>query len=43
LQDSELNVSSVPTAYPADSEKAFCEICNNEIIAKHCELKRHKW
>jgi len=23
--------------------KAFCEICNNAIIAKYCELKRHNW
>jgi len=38
-----LNVSSVPTAYPADSRKAFCEVCNSEIIAKYCELKGHNW
>jgi len=45
LQDSELtaNVSSMPAAYPADSTKAFCEICNNAIIAKYFELKRHNW
>jgi len=31
----------MPATYPADSTKAFCEICNNAIIAKCCELKRH--
>jgi len=31
------------SAYPADSIKAFCEVCNNAIIAKHCELERHNW
>jgi len=30
----------VATAHPADSRKAFCEVCNNAIIAKHCELER---
>jgi len=45
LQDSELTakVCSMPAAYPADSTKAFCEVCNNAIIAKYCELKRHIW
>ena len=43
LQDSELKVDSVPTACPADSRKTFCEVCNNAIIAKHCELKRNNW
>jgi len=33
----------VPTAYPADSKQNFCEVCNNAIITKYCELKRHKW
>jgi len=43
LQDSETTakVGSMPAAYPADSTKAFCEVCNNAIIAKYCELKRH--
>jgi len=42
LQDSELTaeVGSMPAAYPADSAKAFCEVCNNAIIAKYCE---HNW
>jgi len=31
------------SAYPADSRTAFCEVCNNAIIAKHCELERHNW
>jgi len=45
LQDSELTakVGSMPAAYLADSTKAFCEVCNNAIIAKYCELKRHNW
>jgi len=38
-----LKVGSMPAAYPADSRKAFCEVCNNAIIAKHCELDRHNW
>jgi len=33
----------MPTAYPADSRKAFCEVCNNATKAKHCELKMHNW
>jgi len=43
LQDSELTVKvgSVSTAYPADSRKAFSEVCNNAITAKHCVLERH--
>jgi len=43
LQESELKVGSVPAAYPADSRKVFCEVCNDAMIAKYCELKRHKW
>jgi len=45
LQDSErtAKVGSTPAAYPADSRKAFCEVCNNAIIAKYCEFKRHNW
>jgi len=45
LQDSELTakVGSMPAAYPVDSIKALCEICNNAIIVKYCELKRHNW
>jgi len=45
LQDSELTakVGSMPAAYLADSTKALCEVCNNAIIAKYCELKRHNW
>jgi len=45
LQDSEptAKVGSMPAAYPADSIKAFGEICNNTIIAKYCDLKRHNW
>jgi len=45
LQDSELTakVASMPAAYPADSTKAFCEVCNNAVIPKYCELKRHNW
>jgi len=41
LQDSELTakVGSMPAAYPADSTKAFCEVCSNAVIAKYCELK----
>jgi len=31
----------MPTTYPADSSKAFCEVCNNAIIAKHYELEKH--
>jgi len=27
--------------FPADSRKAYCKICNNTIIAKHFERKRH--
>jgi len=44
FKDSQLtaNVGSMPAAYPADSTKAFCEVCNNAIIAKYCDLKRHK-
>jgi len=38
-----LEVGSVPIVYPADSRKAFCEVCNNSTKAKHCELKRHTW
>jgi len=43
LQDSELTakVRSMPAAYCAGSTKAFYEVCNNAIIAKYCELKRH--
>jgi len=43
LQDSELTakVRSMPAAYSADASKAFYEVCNNAIIAKYCELKRH--
>ena len=37
-----LKVGSVPTVYPADSRTVFCEVCNDAIIAKHCELKMHK-
>ena len=33
----------MPTGYPADSRKPFCEVCNNAVIAKYCELKRHNW
>jgi len=35
LQDSELTakVGSMLAACPADSTKAFCEVCNNAIIA----------
>jgi len=33
----------VPTAYPADSRKAFSEACNNAITAKHCDLEKHSW
>jgi len=36
-------IGTVPTVYPADSKKGFCEVCNNAIIAKYCELKRHNW
>jgi len=38
LQDSELTakVGSMRAAYPIDSTKAFCEVCNNAIIAKYC-------
>ena len=46
LQDSELKgwlSTYSPTAYPADSRKVFCEVCNNAIIAKQCERKRHNW
>jgi len=45
LQDSEhtAKVVSMPAAYPADSIKAFCEGCNNAIMAKYCEFKRHIW
>jgi len=45
LQDSKLTtkVGSMPAAYPADLTNAFFEVCNNAIIAKHCELKRHNW
>jgi len=45
LKDSELTakVGSMPAAYPADSRKTFCEVCNNAIIAKYCEHKRHNW
>ena len=44
LQDSELTakVGSMPTAYPADSTKAFCEVCNNAIIAKYCNSTMQK-
>jgi len=45
LKDSELTakVSPMPAAYLADSTKAFCEVCNNAITAKYCELKRQNW
>jgi len=44
LQDSKLkNWLSAYCLYPADPTKAFFEVCNNAIIAKHCELKRHNW
>jgi len=45
FQDSEFTakVGSMPATYPADSTKAFCEVCNNAIIAKYCKLKRHNW
>jgi len=45
LQDPELTakVGSMPTAYPADLTKAFCEVCYNVTIAKCRELKRHNW
>jgi len=33
----------VPTDYPADSRKAFCQVCNDAIIPKYCELERHNW
>jgi len=33
----------LPILLNADSRKAFCEICSNAIIAKHCELERHNW
>jgi len=36
-------VGSMAAAYPADSTKAFCEVCNNAIIAKYCQPKRHNW
>jgi len=36
-----LKVGTVPTAYPADSRKAFCEVCNDAIMPKYCELNRH--
>jgi len=34
LQDSELTseVAWMPAAYPADSTKTFCEVCNNAVI-----------
>jgi len=34
LQDSELTakVSPMPAAYPADSKKAFCEVCNKAVV-----------
>jgi len=35
-----LKVDSVLTAYPADTRKAYCEVCNNAIIGKHCELEK---
>jgi len=43
LQDSELTakVGSMPAAYPADSTKTFCEVCNNALIARYCELKNN--
>jgi len=45
LQDAELTakVGSMPATYPADSTKAFCEVCNYAITATYCELKRHNW
>jgi len=44
LQDSKLKSwLSAYCLYPADSTKAICEVCNNAIIGKYCELKRHKW
>jgi len=44
LQDSKLKSwLSAYCLYPADSTKAFCEVCNNAIIATYCELKRHDW
>jgi len=33
----------LPTAYPADSRKSVCEVCNNAIIANYHELERHNW
>jgi len=38
-----LKIDSVPPAYPADSRKAFREVYNNAIMAKHFELKKHNW
>jgi len=39
LQDSELKSwLAVPTSYPVDSRKAFCEVGNTAFIAKHFEL-----
>jgi len=45
LQDSELTakVGLMPAAYSADSTKAFREVCNNAIIAKYYDLKKHNW
>jgi len=37
-----LKFESLLTAYPADSRKAFCEVCTDAIIAKHCEFEKHK-
>ena len=39
----ELELEGWLCAYSADSKKDFCEVCNNAIIAKYCELKRHNW
>jgi len=38
LQDSELKSCLSAYCNPADSRKAFCEVCNNAIIAEYCEL-----
>jgi len=45
LQDSKLTakVGSMRATYPADLTKIFCEVCNNAIITKYCELKRYTW
>jgi len=38
-----LKFGSVPIAYPAYSTKAFCEVRNDAIEMKYCELIRHDW